>query len=804
MIRNYLQVALRNLIRNKTHSIINVAGLAVGIAVCIVIFVLVQFELSFDNFFPNRDRIYRVVTVSKNSDGVGYNGTVPFPVTGGLRAEFPQIGKVAGIYGVSSVQITVLGGQRDLEGSPFKEKTDVFFVEPEFFKIFGFGWLAGNPVASLAEPNSVVLTEDAAEKYFGSCQQALGKSIKYENDEVLKVTGILRSIPPNSNFPLKVVISYKTFEHLNPEAYKDWISTYGGNYCFLSLANGSTESQVNGSLATLVKEHKPPEYVKDGLGLQPFDEMHFDSRFGTYTSTFSKGLLTSVTLIAAFLLIIACINFINMSTAQAADRSREVGVRKVLGANRRQLILQSLGETSMIVILALIVALGIAELLLPFVNRLLRVQLGIRFSDNPEFVGFLAAICGAVIFLSGIYPALVVSGFNVATTLKNSAFVKTIGGFSLRRILVVFQFTIAQVLIIGMLVVVSQLEYFRNAPLGFTKDEIVTVPIPTDSLSLTQIDPLKNQLLAQSGIVDVSFSGFTPADNGHWSSDFTFDNLPKSTDFNADLKWADADYFKIYNLQFVAGRPYRQSDTVREFVVNETLLKKLGIQNPQDAIGKHISFWQNEINAPIVGVVKDFYNRPMSRPIDATVLGSWKSVYALINIKIRPEQVKQTLSAIERLWNKTYPSYVYEYQFLDKKIDNFYKREDQLAQLFLVFAGVAIFVSCLGLYGLVSFMARQRTKEVGIRKVLGASVSSIIYLFSREFTILIGIAFLIATPVAYYVMHLWLENFAFHIRLDIGLFVMAALGTLMVAWLTVGYRAIKAATANPVESLRYE
>jgi len=450
------------------------------------------------------------------------------------------------------------------------------------------------------------------------------------------------------------------------------------------------------------------------------------------------------------------------------------------------------------------VALVIAEISLPFVNNLLQVKLSLNLFSNPVVIVFLIAITVSVICLSGFYPALILSGINPIEAFKNKISNSTLGGISLRRGLVVLQFIIAQVLIIGMLVVVSQMDYFKNTSYGFTKDAVVLVPIPNDSLSLGKIDVLKNRLLQQPGISRVSFSAFSPSDNSHWGSEFKFNGSSLVTDFSADLKWADADYFKTYNIRFVAGKSYTQTDSINGLVVNQAFARKFGYNNPQDILGKKISFWHDAISAPIVGIVNDFHNRPLSGKINPIVMGCWRDAYQLINIKVRASETKQTLASIEKLWNETYPDYVYEYQFLDQKIDDFYKREDRLSQLNKIFAGIAIFISCLGLYGLVSFMAVQRTKEVGIRKVLGASVPNIIYLFSKEFTILIGVAFLIATPVAYYLMHQWLENFAYRISLGSGLFILSFLISIAVAWLTVGYRAIKSATANPVKSLKYE
>jgi putative ABC transport system permease protein len=371
-------------------------------------------------------------------------------------------------------------------------------------------------------------------------------------------------------------------------------------------------------------------------------------------------------------------------------------------------------------------------------------------------------------------------------------------------VLVVFQFTVAQTLILGTLIVVSQMNFFQNASMGFDKDAIVTVPLPNDSSRLFKADALKIQLLQQAGIKNVSLSAFTPIDKAGWDGEFTFGNAVKKSDFNTEFKWADADYFKTYNIKFIAGMPYKQADTVSGFVVNELMVKKSGFKDPRDIIGKKITIFGGTISAPVVGVVKDFNGNSLEKEMKPIVLGSFRSVYRLINIKIQPQEVKQTLAAIEKLWGDTYPDFTYEYQFLDDKIAGFYKQESRLSQLYKIVAGIAIFISCLGLYGFVSFMAVQRTKEVGIRKVLGASVGNIVYLLSREFTVLIGVAFLIATPLAYYFMHQWLQKFAYRTNIGVGIFGLTILISEVIAWLTVGYQAIKAAVANPVESLRSE
>lgn len=798
MLKNYLVTAWQNLRGHRSYVAINTIGLAVGIAACLVIFLLIQHETSFDNFHKNKERIYRVAAATKTKDGIVYSQGSAFRVAEGLRIDYPQLEHVARIYARDNQQITLLNDKANTPLKKFKE--NVFFAEPEFFDIFNFPFLAGNAKTALSELNTAVLTQEIAEKYFGDWHTALGKFIKY-NDRVCRVTGVLKNIPVNTDFPLQIVLSFKSCEV--EDMSTGWGSQDGSLNTFLVLPTNMSSQQFNNDLKTFVKKHTPPKYANHGYILQPLSNIHYQSEFGTYSgSIFSKELITSLSLIGLFLLIIACINFINLATAQAVNRSKEVGIRKVLGSSKNQLIIQFLSETFLVTLCSVVIAIGAARIALPLLNNLLQTSLQIR----PGFplIAFLFSITIIVSFLSGIYPAIVLSGFNPIKVLKSKLTTNTAGGLSMRRLLVVFQFTIAQSFIIATLIVVSQMNFFRNASLGFDKDAIVTVPIPNDTSRLSKIDALKIQLLQQAGIKNVSISSFSPIDRASWDSDFKFDNALKKSDFNIDLKWADADYFQTYNIEFIAGKPYNQADTVNGFVVNELMAKKLGFKNPEDIIGKRINIWDGSMVAPVVGVVKNFNGSSLKEEMKPTALASFKTVFRLINIKILPQHPMQTLAAIEKLWNNTYPEFIYEYQFLDDTIASFYKRESQLAQLFKIFSGIAILISCLGLYGFVSFMAAQRTKEVGIRKVLGASIINIIYLFSKEFTVLIGVAFLIATPLAYYFMHQWLQNYAYRIDIGVGIFLLTILISEIIAWFTVGYQAIKAAIANPVKSLRTE
>jgi putative ABC transport system permease protein len=808
MIRNYFKTAWRNLMRNKSYATINIVGLSVGIAACTLIFLIIQFETSFDTFHTKKDKIYRVITAFHNPDGINLSSGLPLPISEGLRLDFPQLKQVAQVMQNDGSHYSIGNASKREQVKKFKEDW-AYYVEPQFFQIFDYAWLAGDKKTALSEPYTVVLSRDEANKFFGNWHDAIGKIIRYENKTDLKVTGIIENTPPNTDIPMKLLISFATMRSKGSDYYgnlKDWVSTFGDNSCFVILPDNITEAQFDKNLKAFVKKHKPAEYSKDGLQLQPLRDMHYNTEINVYGGhPFSKQQLNVISLIGLFLLLIACVNFINLATAQAVNRSKEVGIRKVLGSNRNQLVMQFISETLIITLFAVVLAIVIAELTLPILNHLLEIELSRGFFADPLFLVFLVATIVCVTLLSGFYPALVLSGFNPIEALKSRIKAGKTSGISLRRTLVVVQFMIAQFLVIGTLVIVYQMDYFRNKSLGFDKEAILTVPFPGDSVNRTKISTLRDQLLQQPGIKDVSFSFASPSDNNGWSSDFKFNNAAKQTDFSANLKWADAEYFKLYNIQFVAGQPYEKSDTIHAYVVNETLIHKLGIRNPKEAIGKYIKLWDDKKKyAPIVGVVKDFNIGSLKNAIPPVLMSSWKDVYQKLNIKIEPKNVSQTLASIEKLWNSTYPDGIYEYQFLDEKIANFYKREDQQSQLAKIFAGLAIFISCLGLYGLISFMTLQRTKEVGIRKTLGASVANIVYLFSKEFTVLILIAFVISSFIGYYVMHKWLQDFTYRIPISPDIFLLAIIASIAIAWATVGYKAVRAALANPVKSLRSE
>jgi putative ABC transport system permease protein len=804
MIRNYFKTAFRNLLRRRNYAMINITGLAAGIAICLVIFIVIRYEMSFDDYHKKKDRIYRVLTEYHHADApdIFYGKGVPVPLPAALRANFPQAEKVAAVYSEANDQIQVLNDNGE-SIKKFKEEKGVFFTEPSLFDIFDFKWLAGN-ASSLKDPNSVVLTKAIAEKYFGDWQFAMGKTIKWNNRDVLKVTGILEDVPGNTDLQLKVVIAFGTGFTADFAKSTNWDGTGSGYGCYVLLPANVSASSFNGQLRAFVKKMKSPEN-KDSHIIQPLSQIHFDSKTSDFSGkTISPALIRALWLIAAFILLIACVNFINLSTAQAVNRSKEVGIRKVLGSNTGKLKLQFITETFLIVLISVVLAGIIAFLTLPFISRIVSEPLSFDTADYPDILLFLAILTIVVTVFAGFYPSIVLSRFNPINTLKNNMTVSRTKGISLRRGLVVFQFVIAQALIIGTLIIVKQMSFFIHQPLGFDKTAIVNIPFPGDSIGTSKLDYLRGRLSDIKGIQNVSFSSNTPVedDNDMWST-FKFNHAAKETDFYAITKFADDQYIQTYKMPLVAGRNLQPSDTAREFLVSEKLVKNLGIVKPEDALNKEINLW-GFINGQVVGVIKDYNDRSFRRGIDPVLITTLKRGYNQAGIKLITADVSSTMRSIEKIWNGTFPEFVFEYKFLDDKIESFYKQENQLSSLYKIFAVIAILLSCLGLYGLASFMAVQRIKEVGIRKVLGASVSSVVYLFSKEFVMLIAIAFVIASPVAWYFMHKWLQDYVYRINLSWWIFLLGGIASIIIALATVSFQAIKAAIANPVRSLRSE
>jgi ABC-type antimicrobial peptide transport system permease subunit len=808
MLQNYFITAFRSMQRNPVYSLINLLGLTLGITCCLLIFLFVRFELSYDTYHPNAHQIYRIVTEETYPEGSAQTAGTPFPMIHAIRTDFPQLLASTPIFGMNTIIVTVPSEEKNGLPARFKEEKTAAFVEPQYFDFFDYKWISGNPKQALASPNTIVITEKIAQKYFG-LQNPVGKTLILQQagseTHAVQVSGVVKNPPANTDFPFQLFISGASFEEFRIGNPKDWRTIYGSSQIYVRLPENFLPGQLEEALVSFNKKYRTSNGAENSKFLvQPLSDIHFNELFDNYSGrAISKQILLAMGLVGLFLIVTACINFINLATAQAVKRAKEVGIRKVLGSSRGQLLGQFMGETSILTGIAILFSNVLVWLLLPLLHNLLGTQLPGSSLTEPIVWQVCGPLLVAVTLLAGFYPAVVLASYQPVRALKSKITTAHAGNFTLRRSLVVLQFTISQVLIIGTIVISAQMAYFRNAPLGFNKEAILRVPLAGNEPN--QLEALRAKLTGFPGIQHVSFSLFTPSSSGNWDTVFKYDHSPDEAPFPVYMRPADTAYFSTYNLQIIAGRKYTASDTIKEFVVNETFLTKLGITDPQQVLGKDLSL--NHKTGPIVGVVKDFHALSLHKETVPTALTTMRNSYSVGNIKLasaQPENIRESLAHIEKAWRETYPDGIFEYQFIDDMLASFYKKEAQIGQFFSIFAGIAIFIGCLGLYGLVSFMTAQKVKEIGVRKVLGASVTHILWLFTKEFLLLIGIAFLIAAPLAYYFMEKWLENFAYSIPFNAGYYALALGTSLCIALLTAGYKSIRAALVNPVKSLRNE
>ncbi len=797
MIRNYFKIAWRTLRRNKSYAFINIIGLSLGIACSIVIFTLVTYHLSFDTFHKNKDRIYRIVT-EWHDDEVGYSEAVPSPVGKAFRDNYTLAEKTARVIDYNGALIAI-PGQKEIK--KFREEQGIVYTEPAFFDIMNLPLLKGNPKNFLSNPNSAAITEKLAKKYFGD-EDPMGKTIRVNNKTDFLITGILKDIPSNTDRKQEVYLSYQNLKEQNKWLANDsgWGGVYSGSQCYILLKPTATVTQANQALQQLVQKNFTGRDQKVWkFRLQPLADIHFNTDFNGQAD---KKYIWAFFFIGLFLIITACVNFINLATAQALNRSKEVGIRKVLGSLPGQLFWQFIAETALITLFATLLALGLGAVGLKFVNGLFKTEMTLHILSNIPLLAFLLATGLLVTFLSGSYPGLVLARFQPVLALKSKLSQKHIGGFSLRRVLVVIQFAISQMLIIGTIVIASQMHYTKNSDLGFNKNAVVVLPIPVQDK--IKMNTLRTRLSGVAGTEKISLCFAPPAWGSNNNTGLRFANRNEDEHWSINEKYADDQYLGTFGIKLIAGRNLYPADTIREFLVNETFVKKLGLKSAADVINQRLSINGGSQTAPIVGVVKDFYNYSFHSDIDAICIMTSARDYRQAAIKVNMTNIKPALASFEKIWNETYPEYLYEYQFLDDRIARFYEMDNIMLKMIEAFAGIAILIGSLGLYGLVSFMALRKTKEIGVRKVLGAGIPNILWLFGKEFARLLLIAFVFAAPVAWWVMNKYLLDFKNRIHLNAGIFLLAIAFTFLIAALTVGYRSVRAAIANPVTSLRTE
>ncbi|GAB3641508.1 ABC transporter permease [Spirosoma arcticum] len=801
MFRNYLKIAWRNLRKNRTYALINVTGLALGMGCALLIFALVRYHFATDTHHRNYDRTYRIVSKFISSEGDFHTPGVPYPLGKAVRNDFPDVEQLAMIeqWEEPMVSVPVTGGP----DKKFKENEDGIgaFVEPSYFRIFDYDWIAGGP-ADLSQPNTVVISAENAQKYFGTTNGVIGKALKINGRINARIVGVFQDYRDNTDFPYSVMPSYATLKEYRGGTDEDFGNTNSSSQCFVLLNDRFTAADWDRQMLGFVKKYNPKEAQKTRYPMQPLADIHFSTDYNGV----SKGLIVSLFIIGIFLIVTASINFVNLATAQALTRSREVGVRKVMGSTQGQLFAQFMGETALITLVATVIALGLFQFGQALVQQNLSGAFKFTFYFDASVIGWLALLVLGVILLSGVYPALVLAGFKPVMALAGKITARQVGGFSVRRGLVVAQFAISQMLIIGMVVVASQLRFVQEKDLGFRKNAILTVELPdVAQQDVPKMSTFRNLATRIPDVEKFSYS-MSGAPQSGWVSQTTvyYDTRPEKEKFTPHRKGVDVNYLNLYGIKLVAGRNLYPSDTAREALVNETFVRKLGISSPDQILGKMLHLSDNTRHVEIVGVVKDFNQVTLQDAIDPLFMTTQASNYHAANLQLRSGNFQRVISQLEKYYNQVYPDSYFTHRFVDEQIERSYQQEQTMGKLVNFFAGIAVLIGCLGLYGLVLFMATQKTKEIGVRKVLGASVGSILWLFGKEFARLIAVAFVLAAPLAWYVMDGWLQDFEYKITLGPGIFVIAIVATVLVAALTVSVQSVKAALMNPVKSLRSE
>ena len=821
MFKNYFRIAWRNMVKNKTASAINILGLTLGITACLIIYLDTRFELSYDNFHPAKERIFRVVTLSQNSSGeIKYRPTVPDPMAAAIRSEFTGVEKTAqfhNYYAKVTIPDSNSGAKTFYAANEREEESsDIIISDPEYFDIFKYEWVAGNP-ASMKEPFRVVLTESKATRYFGSVSQdkIIGREIIYNDSLRLLVSGIVKNYPSNSDLTFNDFISSATIQSSFLKKnfdFTNWERWNKISQTFIKTTTGTTPLQFqNQTLALIKKNMDLGSETKVSILLQRLSDIHFNTNYeAAYGRAVHLPTLYGLMAIAIFILVIAVVNFINLSTAQSLQRAKEIGVRKVLGGSRTNLVLQFLCETFMLTAVSVILSLLITSPLIHAFHAFL--PRGVELSADLSTTSFILLVAITTSLFAGFYPAKVLSAYAPALTLKGTNFKLGRGKSYLREGLIVFQFTISLIFIIATLIIKNQVSYVLNTDMGFAKDAIINIA-GAQNHPKEKMQILAQQIKHLPDVEEVSVGLGTPAEKSHWSTILRSKELGE-TEVGSQFQAGDENYITLYQLHLLAGRNLLPSDTMREYLINETLARELGFKKPQDAIGKTISGGGDDGTAshkqlPIVGVLADFHSQSLHEPIAPTFMSTSKKYSRIISVKL-PTQGRQinhldeSIARIEKLWKNIYPNEKFEYKFFDETIARFYEKELKTQQLMNTAMAIAIFISCMGLFGLATFAAQKRTKEIGIRRVLGASVSGMVSMLSFDFIKLILFAFLIASPVAYYFMYQWLQDFAYRINISWWIFALAGLAAIFIALATVSFQAIRAATANPVNTLRSE
>jgi putative ABC transport system permease protein len=819
MIKNYFAIAFRNFLRNKIFSLINILGLAIGISAALVIYLIVQYEFSFEKFQKDKESIYRVVSDMGFPGQLFKNPGVPMPMPKAMRSDITGLKTVTHFISANEAKVAIpfAGSQSPAE---FKKQTDIIYADEYYFLLFQYKWLAGSIQTALKDPFQVVLAESRAKTYFGSTplNEIIGRQVIYDDSVKTTVAGIVKDVDDATDFTFKEFISMETVMTTGLKGHfggDDWGNITSSSQSFVKLAKGTTVKQIETQFPGLRKKYQTGKDDKDDTynHLQALTDIHFNTDYGAfYQRQAHKPTLYGLLAVAVFLLLLGCINFINLTTAQSSQRSKEIGIRKTLGSSKRQLIIQFLSETFILTILATVLSIALIPLIFKVFSDFIPPEISFASINQTHVWLFLVLLVALVSFLSGIYPAMVLTRFQPITVLKNQAYTGTSQTRKtwLRKTLTVTQFIIAQFLIIATLVVSKQIHFSLNKDLGYKKEAIVYFSTPRDFFSGKEDNrrfALLEKIKAIPEIEKVSLGGSSPASQSTSSNTLKVDNGKEVIETMVEVKIADPGYFDIYKMRLVAGKFPQPSDTVTEYLINETYAKLLGFSRSDEVIGKFVDRRKSKI--PIVGVLADFHSKSTHEQIKPIVYFSARKYSYTFHLALKPrgtdrEMWKTGLAKLEKAYKELYPDDDFKYDFFDETIAAFYKSEQNISHLLRWSAGLCIFISCLGLLGLVIYTTNSRTKEIGVRKVLGASVMQIVTLLSRDIISLVLIAIVIASPLAWWAMHSWLENFVYRTQISSWIFAVCAVSMIIIALVILSIRTIKVALANPVKSLRTE
>jgi putative ABC transport system permease protein len=793
VIKNYLKITLRNIRKNKGYSFLNISGLAVGIACTILILFWVRDELSYDRFHKNADRIYRVV-LSSSDDGIPTNANGSFAVGPALKKDFPEIRKMVRIRKF---------GQNDKRYVGHKDRkfyeSRFFFAEPALFTVFDFPLVKGDPETALSEPNTIILTEEMAHKYFGT-DNPLGRVIEadpYNDGEVMlfQVSGIAKSVPPNSHLHFDFLASYSSQKNIPA----DFSGIYQ-NFTYILLDGPAAATALQNKLLAFIHRNwtDDPWYT---LHLQRLTDIHLHSRLRSEIEANGNILYVYLfTAIAVFVLLIACINFMNLSTARAVKRAKEVGVRKVIGARKNQLVSQFLGESLLLSLLSGLTAVLLIIAVLPLFNRFTGKAMTTAGLIDPTTVLGTAGIVLAVGFISGAYPAFFLSSFQPSGSLKTRSLNLALGGI-LRKGLVIFQFSLSIGIICASLIAHKQMSYIQSRSLGYDKEQIMVIHLNKDLRQ--NYAAVRGELLRYPGIENTTTSSLVPT-RGSTHIGFRFEG--REDTLSQVIYQIDQEFFDTYGLKLLAGRKTQRPisrESAWDFLVSELTTQEAGYASPQEAVGKRVD--QGEDTGQIVGVVQDITIYSLHRhPYSISYLVNSIQNHDYLSLRVLPSNIAGTIAHLQKVWQELIPNYPLDYFFLDASFEQMHLSDKKMSEFFTIFSTLAIFIACLGLFGLAAYTAEQKTKEIGVRKILGASAPSIYLLLSREFFKWVAMANLIAWPIAYYAMHKWLQNFVFRTTIGWRELVTSGAAALIIALLTVSFQSLKATTADPVDSLRYE